>query len=244
MTSPREIQWSPEQVERFWNYQSSRPSIERLYFSVGHGAHIVARTLPLLGRRRGPILDLGCGPGYLLRHLHARVGGRRPLVGADFSPKTIERASRLCDGLEPPPAFRVVDGYPTPFADGSFDAIYSVEVVEHLPDDILDAMLDDAYRLLAPGGMLVITTPNDEELELLHTCCPACESTFHIWQHVRAWNRDTLGATLSRKGFQPGRVVATRFESRLARLAFWVAGKLRMTTAKPPHLLGVFRKPA
>jgi SAM-dependent methyltransferase len=244
MPSTQEIQWSPEQVERFWNYQSSRPSVERLYFSVGHGARIVARTLPLLRRRGGPILDLGCGPGYLLRHLHARVGRRHALVGADFSPKTVERARQLCEGLDPPPAFKVVEGYPTPFADGSFDAIYSVEVVEHLPDDVLGAMLDDAYRLLAPGGMLVITTPNNEDLELLHTCCPACDATFHIWQHMRTWNRDTLSAALSRKGFVPVRVVATRFESRLVRLAYWLAGKLRRTTVKSPHLLGVFRKPA
>jgi SAM-dependent methyltransferase len=45
-----------------------------------------------------------------------------------------------------------------PFEDSSFDCVFAGEIIEHLVDP--DAMLDEAHRVLSPGGYLLLTTPN------------------------------------------------------------------------------------
>lgn len=63
--------------------------------------------------------------------------------------------------LFPPPGFQGVQGdacAPLPFADASFDALVSKEGVEHFENQA--AFLRECARVLRPGGLLVITTPN------------------------------------------------------------------------------------
>jgi 2-polyprenyl-3-methyl-5-hydroxy-6-metoxy-1,4-benzoquinol methylase len=141
-----------------------------------------------------------------------------------------------------PPKFLLIDDYPTSLPPGAFDAVYSIEVVEHLSNDMLDAMVLECMRLLKKGGILVITTPNDESLERSFTCCPNCNSTFHIWQHVRSWSATSLTSYMSQRGFTKILARGTLLEPMYARLVFGLALKFRVTKRRPPHLLGIYRK--
>lgn len=104
---------------------------------------------PLEGKRA---LDVGCGAGLLAEPL-ARLGAR--VTGLDAAPEVIAvaREHAAAQGLDID--YRVG---PVEQLDGQFDLVTSMEVIEHVadPGDFLKAL---AARL-APGGLLVLSTPN------------------------------------------------------------------------------------
>jgi 2-polyprenyl-3-methyl-5-hydroxy-6-metoxy-1,4-benzoquinol methylase len=83
-----------------------------------------------------------------------------------------------------------------------FDAILVLEVIEHLNDDALETLLGEVHRILESGGVIIFTTPNDEQLENAHIFCPSCEKVFHRWQHVRSWSETRLRQYLEERGFE------------------------------------------
>lgn len=244
MQPQHQLDWTSEQISGFWDYQSSRPSAHENYFSATHSTQIAKYSRRWL--RSGPslrVLDMGCGTGAFLARL-AQIRPRLQLAGVDFSADSVASAKNACESIVPLPDLRTVAGYPTPWIDGSFDVIYVIEVIEHLADEMLEAMVHECIRLLKPGGRLIVTTPNDEDLERQNTCCPNCGATFHIWQHVRSWSASSLSRFMNERGFDPLRVKATLIEPAQIRAAAWLARKLRLSRKRPPHLVGVFRRRA
>jgi tocopherol O-methyltransferase len=106
------------------------------------------------------ILDCGCGIGGSALVLAERFQAR--VVGITLSPvqagRAIERARAAgLDGNTPPCAtFEVANALHTPFPDQSFDFIWSMESGEHMPDKV--GFLRECYRLLKPGGKLLMAT--------------------------------------------------------------------------------------
>jgi len=99
---------------------------------------------------QGRILDVGCGGGLLLRELGLP---EERLAGLDYSVD----AAAVAWGANGVPA--VCGALPrAPFAAGSFSVVTMFHVLEHLYDPV--AYVDAARDLLAPGGRLVIQTPN------------------------------------------------------------------------------------
>lgn len=96
------------------------------------------------------VLDAGCGEGYgaqMLRDSGARV------IAVEYD-KPACRHARATYGL---PIVRA-NLAQIPFAPGSFDVVVAMQVIEHLWS--LSQFLVDARQLLAPGGRLIVTTPN------------------------------------------------------------------------------------
>ncbi|MDY7015058.1 MAG: methyltransferase domain-containing protein, partial [Cyanobacteriota bacterium] len=60
------------------------------------------------------------------------------------------------DGLGQTVEFQVADAQQTPFADNSFDLVWSLESGEHMPDK--RQFLQECYRVLKPGGLLIFAT--------------------------------------------------------------------------------------
>jgi ubiquinone/menaquinone biosynthesis C-methylase UbiE len=110
-----------------------------------HISNNVIKTLP----KTGTLLDLGCGTGLFVEK-YLMYGGNA--VGIDLSRKMIERAHRRCSSCN----FAVSTAEKLPFADESFDAVSSLLVFTYLKDP--SAMLDEAYRVLKPGGSIAICT--------------------------------------------------------------------------------------
>ncbi len=116
-------------------------------------ARIVREALPdtLLS-----VLEWGCGPGRIIRHLPAQLGGRlAELVGTDYNPRTIA----WCRSALAPIRF---EGNallpPLPFPDRRFNVTYNFSVFTHLSEAVQLAWAAELHRVLQPGGILICTT--------------------------------------------------------------------------------------
>lgn len=101
------------------------------------------------------ILDLPCGRGFYLNML--RHVSQCQLVGADLDWGVVQKARRGLAHLDSIALHRA-NIYHMPYPSGSFDAVILSEVLEHIDDDARG--LNEAFRVLKPGGVLAVTVPH------------------------------------------------------------------------------------
>ncbi len=128
-----------------------------LLMSVKSGARVNRTTEQryrvIAGLCRGRVLELGCGSGELCDKISQRG---HAVVGVDKSAAKIAKAHRLYPAIE----FEQADilelaGRP------EYDTVVLAEVLEHVPDDVGESMLRKAWDLVATGGRLVVSVPNE-----------------------------------------------------------------------------------
>lgn len=100
------------------------------------------------------VLDVGCGPGDLLREMARQHSGWNALMGLDFSPGMIAKAIKEAAGLAV--CFFVGDAQSLPLPDATFDVVMARHVLYHVPD--LSRAVAEAARVLCPGGRFLVTT--------------------------------------------------------------------------------------
>jgi SAM-dependent methyltransferase len=84
----KQLEWTDDNVARFWRWQGQFPAT---YFTYQFGRQIADRLrAPLAGRIS--IIDYGCGPGFLIPHLSA-LG--KEVTATDFSPDALDNANLL-----------------------------------------------------------------------------------------------------------------------------------------------------
>jgi SAM-dependent methyltransferase len=125
---------------------------------------------PLPARAR--LLEIGSGKGRLLHALRARG---YEAFGVEPNLELIAEGRRLYGALPVQP----VRGTALPFANGSFDAVLSFDVFEHIADS--DAHLHEVARVLKPGGQYLLQTPNKWTNVLFETI---------RWRSFTAWRAD------------------------------------------------------
>lgn len=111
-------------------------------------------------RPPGIVVDVGCNDGYAIRVIG--IGRESRVVGIDISRQLLERFRASLPGQTAVEAH----GGRLPLADGAVDFLFCTETLEHLPDPA--AALDDFARVLAPGGRLVVQSPNAHRLRNLN----------------------------------------------------------------------------
>jgi SAM-dependent methyltransferase len=102
------------------------------------------------GRR---VLDAGCGTGYGVNELAAAAAW---VVGVDIAPEATLYAR--AHSIHRNTAFLQASATALPFSPGSFDLVTAFEVIEHLASS--RDLLSEARRVLAPGGLFLVSTPN------------------------------------------------------------------------------------
>jgi len=100
------------------------------------------------------ILDFGCGSGRVLRHWK-QLEGRVSVYGTEMNGALVAECRRCV------PFAEIGQNRPAPplaYADGSFDLVYALSVFTHLHEDLQRGWRDELHRVLAPGGLLLVTT--------------------------------------------------------------------------------------
>lgn len=145
------------------------------------------------------ILDAGCGYGLLARQLHE--------MGFDVAGIDLE-GSGVVEARRSYPTIRfefasVYDNLATLFG-RQFDAVVSVEVIEHLYDP--RRFVARVHECLRPGGRFILSTPYHGYLKnvLMSLCGKFDAHVSPLWDggHIKFWSRRTLTSLLEEQGFR------------------------------------------
>lgn len=102
------------------------------------------------------VLDFGCGPGTFTVLTSQFC---KEITGADISQEFVNQSNENFEQLGVSNAKSVkVEPDTLPFGDGEFDVLLLVDVIHHLED--IDTTLDEVFRVLKPGGKILIFEPN------------------------------------------------------------------------------------
>jgi len=120
----------------------------------------LAEALSVAGIAPGmEILDVGCGRGEILLHVQ-RLGGHAH--GIDYAAAAVQLSQQVAERKSGEQiSIYQANARQLPFGNERFDRILMLDIVEHLYPDELDTALAEAYRVLKPGGRIVVhTAPN------------------------------------------------------------------------------------
>lgn len=196
-SSPEEF-WTPSRIAKFWDLVAQEPRLSRTYFSLTYAKPIIA-IARLFGMTGGRVLDYGCGPGHLSRQL--AISGY-DTTGIEYSAASAESANARLECLECWNGCYTANTLPNSLSKEAFDWIFSVEAYEHLREEwILDYFLG-IKKYLKRNGYLLITTPNEENLDDNLVICPCCEAKFHRWGHLRSVSSNSLRLVAEQFGFE------------------------------------------
>ena len=155
----------------------------------------VNAALKLMSDTPQRVLDYGCNIGAAAS-IFADAGHQ--VIGLDISHSAIavaqSRASRA--------AFKVVDSErQIPLPDASVDVCFCSEVIEHL--FAVPEFIEEVFRVLAPGGQFLLTTPYHGWIKNLIIICRNFDSHFDpSGGHIRFFSQRSLTACLQAGGFQ------------------------------------------
>lgn len=134
------------------------------------------------------ILELGCGPGYLLEYL-GRSGFNRA-YGVDISQEQVALAKQRGVDAEAADVFAALDA-----ARGSLDAVLAIDLLEHFTKDEGLRLCDAIRSSLRPGGRVILRTPNGSALL-------AGPIVYGDMTHMAIYNESSLGQLLAVAGFE------------------------------------------
>lgn len=186
--------------------------------------------MPLL-RGRSPVLDLGCGDGILLSLL--KEAGETG-TGVDLDPAAVDAGRARGFDITRSDVLDFMGGAGA----GMYGAVVASHVLEHLPPSRVPGILADCARILRPGGLLVLLTPNPRNIGVI---------TRTFWGdlgHVRPYSLDLVVRLVGEAGLsvvsagddpytrQPGFRRALNLLRRLIVGDYWPGADLKVVAEK------------
>ncbi|MBP1152814.1 class I SAM-dependent methyltransferase [Methylocaldum sp. RMAD-M] len=237
-----EIIWDETKIKKFWNYEGSKPEASQVYFGAMFGDAVLKYAtgrVPL----NGVVLDCGCGPGYFSEKLLAR---HATVVAVEGSEESVNMVKQRLGGQRNLVDVRQGDVTRLPCEDQFADAVFLLEVLEHLDNSARMQALSEIFRVLKPCGKLLVSVPYDEDLVRGKVACPACGCVFHRVQHQASFNKESLEAQLSDSGFCVEEIRALNWSDLLGNPLIRGLRKMRRLLRREnrfPHLVAVARRP-
>jgi SAM-dependent methyltransferase len=189
------------------------------------------------------VLDLGVNLGYTAACLRTAYGaGGATLVGLEHPSRSL-LGSRAWAAMRREVGLLAVggDAFALPFREDAFDVVFAGEILEHLsPTELLSRFFPEVQRVLGPGGVLCVSTPNFACAlnRILFLCWGRTSMDLPVPQdgrtfgHVREYTAEELGALIQAAGLE---VLASGTADRRRG---WVRGRplVRLVDALEHHL--------
>lgn len=183
---------TPETWDQLW--ASTTSSVDYARALDGHLPRQLRQTFLRWVKPGSRVLEAGCGYGHFTVAVNA-LGYTG--VGVDYAPKIIDYVQKRFPHME----FFVGDVRSlSNVADGAFDAVYSPGVCEHFeegPEDVVR----EAWRILAPGGFLFVSTPSFNGLRKSFAKFGAFRGTTGGEFYQYAFTREEMSSVLRNAGF-------------------------------------------
>lgn len=170
------------------NFQDAKPLFQRdaaNRWGKGYD-HYLRGWLP--ERKSAAVLEVACGRGWLLHFLKRR--GYDNLTGVDISPEQVQLSKQVIENVVEDNVLDFLES-----AKEQYDLIVGLDIIEHFHKDEALQFLDGCYRVLRPGGRLILQTPNAES--------PWGGMVMYgDFTHEVCFNANSLGRLLKLVGFQ------------------------------------------
>lgn len=156
-------------------YESFRMNYENYYNdSVNTAKWLIDYLEKHIELKKVKILEWGCGPARIIRHLPKLLDSSCEIFGSDYNSKTIEWCQKNIPGIH----FSKNNLQPTlEFRNNFFDIIYATSVFTHLSEEMHYAWMNELKRVCKPNGIIFLTTHGvncrhkltSEELKIFET---------------------------------------------------------------------------
>lgn len=191
------LKWTSQKIERFWDYESQNSAKKEACFT-----HLLGDALIRLAQNNEalvePVLDYGAGVGYLTELLVQRG---IQTSACDFSPSSVDSIKQRLSGEKTFSTCELLSGLPSAIQENTYGTVFVIETLEHLLEEWREKTLQEVIRILKPGGYVVVTVPNAENLDAAMVMCADCGAIFHRVQHIASYTEDSLSALMAGRGF-------------------------------------------
>jgi SAM-dependent methyltransferase len=196
MIVPKASDWTEDSISRMWDWHNSNSFSKRMYFSLMEG-RAITNLLAATGMLHGNILDFGCGKGDLLTLLleHPTF-----CYGVEHSEGSVAYVNQRFINHPNWQGATLIENNRTEYQDNFFNLIMLIETLEHISEERSLPLLIELKRILKPDGIIVVTTPFNENLDEEQVYCPFCETVFHRWQHLRNFSIESMKEQVSAGG--------------------------------------------
>lgn len=159
------------------NYYNQEDLWEEELRKTAHEMKRFKKTRSLIPHDVSSILDVGCGEGSFLRSLDDNY----EKMGFDVSKEALKH-------IEGPTTRGDISSMP--FSSNSYDLLSVLEVLEHLSYPKYKKAISEIERV--SKNYIIVSVPNDENLEQKLVNCPKCYAKFNSYRHVRSFTPDRL----------------------------------------------------
>lgn len=224
--------WTEESIKNFWDFESLFPEN---YFTFQNRNKLTEFILPYI-KSHHKVLDYGAGKGFLTQEL-LKKGIKTATY--DLSKESSE-ASRKKFSSQP--------NYIGSFNNNTinenhnkFNVVFLIEVIEHLESNVRSQVLEQIHSLLKEDGILIITTPNEEDLTKNLILNPSTKEIFHRWQHCYSWSATSLAEVIEKNSFK---VLSTHTINlkHIGPSPLTSIKRLLKKHKKQPHLIAICKK--
>jgi SAM-dependent methyltransferase len=185
----------PSEFDYIQHYETDAEAFD--YFEERTGAtehserrlrEVILSFVPAIAKT---ILDVGCGSAWVAKAFLPRGYTVCSLDASTTNPKK---------ALNRYPSERhygvAADAFRLPFRDNSFDCIIAAEIIEHVTDPV--AFVGELFRVLAPGGKLILSTPYKEVIR--YELCIHCNKQTPVNAHLHSFDEKKLASLLPSTG--------------------------------------------